>query len=193
MTVAIDIDGVLTDLKKYLYEEGSKFLNKEVVNPNGSDIDDIFDVPVEEKHRFWNALYHDYICNIPVRPKAAYVIDELKKRGFKILIVTARKFKEGRGFVDEEDFKCATIANLQKNGIHYDELHFVPRPKVDAVTELSIDVFIEDDSYNIECLIDVAQVIIMDAPYNKHITCPNTHRVSDWDEVLETILDITKK
>jgi len=61
MVFAVDIDGVLIDLKEFIYEEGKKFLKKEIVNPDGSDVESIFDVSIAERQRFWKAKYWDYI------------------------------------------------------------------------------------------------------------------------------------
>ena len=44
MRIGIDIDGVLTDIETFELENGSKYFNKSVVNPNGYGSQNIFKV-----------------------------------------------------------------------------------------------------------------------------------------------------
>ncbi len=193
MVFAVDIDGVLIDLKGFIYEEGKKFLKKEIVNPDGSDVESIFDVSIAERQRFWKVKYWDYIRHSKCRENAKETIDKLASLGIETIVVTARKFKEGRGFENEEELKKATEENLKENGIKFKKLYFEPRPKVDAISKYSIDYFIDDDPVNIIALSKYTKVLIMDNPYNKHLDRPNTVRVHNWNEVLDVFEKLKKK
>ena len=187
MTIALDIDGVITDVDAFKKEEGKIFFAKDVVNDSGDDIDTIFDVSREEKQRFWIEKYKDYIINAQARPSAAEITHKLAELGHRVIIVTARKFNEIYGFSSQKEFEESTRQNLIENGIHFEEIYFEPRPKIPAVEKYGIDFFIEDDPVNIEALAKHTKIIIMDTTYNRDIDAPNTYRAYCWNDIIDII------
>lgn len=187
MTIAVDIDGVLTDLDLFRKKEGSCFFKKEIMNPEGLDVDEIFEVSKEEKTAFWDANFLNYIKSFPYREEAKDVFAELHRLGHKILIVTARKYSPKYACKDEEEFKNLTKNILEARGIYYDEIYFVSWPKKCDSLDKKIAVFIEDDKANIAALAKDTNVIIMDAPYNRNIDIPYTYRAYNLIDALNII------
>ena len=61
MNIGIDIDGVLTDIEQWQLDFGSKAVfekyYKGIVNPEGYDIKEIFDVDKNLDNEFWRNIY----------------------------------------------------------------------------------------------------------------------------------------
>lgn len=190
MNIGIDIDGVFTDLEKFMRTEGEIFYGKKIANQNGSDLDSLFGVSKERKKDFWDAKYRDYILNYPFRPDANLVTHELKDDGHKLTIITVRKWHPEYGFKTPEDMTAATKKSLKRENIYYDDYLEAAPPKTDAALEHNIDVFIEDSGDNALALSKVTKVIIMDAAYNRHINGKNIYRAHDWDQIYDIISNL---
>ena len=71
MNIAFDIDGVLTDIEKFQLETGREYFkkkySKDIVNPNGAGIKEIFACSEREEYEFWrdNIIY--YASKYPMR------------------------------------------------------------------------------------------------------------------------------
>lgn len=192
MNIGIDIDGVLTDLDAYKKIRGKAFFKKEIVDPLGKDVDELFGVSREEKAQFWHDSFKDYITNPIVREGVSDATHQLHEAGYKIFIITARKIKEHKEIFTEKEYKRLTREFLDKNDIYYDELAFYPNPKIRAIKDKKIDIFIEDSVQNIEELSKHIKVIIFDSVYNRDIDLPNTKRVTSWSEIKDKIKDLQK-
>lgn len=184
MTIAFDIDGVLTDLEKYIKEEGREFFKKDIVDELGRDIDEIFGVSKSDKEAFWSAKSMDYIETYPLRDEASRVTHELHDLGYKVLIVTARKFNPScHRCKDDLEYRQITEKILVENGIYFDGLYFEPSPKVDAVSKYNIDVFVEDEVRNIVPLSKVTKVIILNSSYNRSCDSTTAYRVKSLNDI----------
>jgi uncharacterized HAD superfamily protein len=117
---------------------------------------------------------------IKVKPDVKEAIDELRKSGNKIYIITARR--------EVEDNAVATITKnmLENAGIAYDGIFIDIHHKSDKVKELNVDVFV-DDGY--ENCIDVkentsAKVYMMETPFNKGIQDSEILKIKSIQEIL---------
>lgn len=193
MNIGIDIDGVMTDVLAYIKEKGKIFLNKPIVNEEGFDIADIFDVSKEVEDEFWSEYYGDYIKNVQARENVGEITQKLKKEGNNIFVITSRYVKPDYGFNSEEEHYRITENFLEKNGIYYDELIYAKQPKVKEANEKKIDIFIDDSPTNIMALSKVTRVFIMDEPYNRRCYAKGAVRVRDWQEIYGEVQKIKEK
>ena len=64
MNIAFDIDGVLTNIEKYQLEVARAFYkkkyNRDIVNPEGFSVKEIYDVTDEEFMDFWSSHLLSY-------------------------------------------------------------------------------------------------------------------------------------
>ena len=94
MRIGIDIDGVLTDIERFMIDYNSKYCieNNLPVNLKLGEYDDMkmFNFDDEKVVDFWRKYIIDYFQNYPSRYFAAEVIRKLKDEGNEIYIITAR-------------------------------------------------------------------------------------------------------
>ena len=189
MRIGIDIDGVLTDIEQWQLDCGGKFfskLNKSVVNKDGYEITEIFNVSDELDSQFWNEYLYEYVTKEPSRKYASEVIKKLKDSGNEIYIITARYLTD-RNTEDGQRMKQIVIDWLKQQNIIYDEIIFAPEDKLQICLENNIDVMIEDKVANIEKISTRLPVICFHAGYNKHCKNDNIYRVYTWYDIYNLI------
>ena len=95
MKIGIDIDGVLTDEDKFMYDYGTKFCKERqlpmIIKPNLME-EAIFEWDEEISEQFWNTYLVEYVTRYPARQFAAEVIQKLKEK-HEIYIVTQNLFR----------------------------------------------------------------------------------------------------
>lgn len=189
MRIGIDIDGVLTDIEQWQLDCGGKFfskLNKSVVNKDGYEITEIFNVSDELDSQFWNEYLYEYVTKEPSRKYASEVIKKLKDSGNEIYIVTARYLTD-RNTEDGQRMRQIVIDWLEQENIVYDKIIFAPEDKLQICLENNIDVMIEDKVANIEKISTRLPVICFHAGYNKHCKNDNIYRVYTWYDIYNLI------
>ena len=192
MKIGIDIDGVLTDIEKWQLDVGSKFYlkyNKNIVNPNGYDSDEVFNATKEMDSEFWNSCLYDYAKNEPARKFANEVIDKLRDKDYKIYIITARDLTNRN---DELGREMREIVKewLKNNKINYDKIIFSPEDKFEICKENNIGIMIEDKVENINNISKIIPVICFNAGYNKMCSGKNIFRAYTWYDVYYQITNI---
>lgn len=189
MRIGIDIDGVLTDIEQWQLDCGGKFfskLNKSVVNKDGYEITEIFNVSDELDSQFWNEYLYEYVTKEPSRKYASEVIKKLKDSGNEIYIVTARYLTD-RNTEDGQRMRKIVIDWLEQQNIIYDKIVFAPEDKLQICLENNIDVMIEDKAANIEKISTKLPVICFHAGYNKQCKNDNIYRVYTWYDIYNLI------
>lgn len=189
MKIGIDIDGVLTDIEQWQLDCGGKFfskLNKSVVNKDGYEITEIFNVSDELDSQFWNEYLHEYVTKEPSRKYASEVIKKLKDSGNEIYIVTARYLTD-RNTEEGQRMRKIVIDWLEQENIVYDKIVFAPEDKLQICLENNIDVMIEDKVENIEKISTRLPVICFHAGYNKHCKNDNIYRAYTWYDIYNLI------
>ena len=189
MRIGIDIDGVLTDVEQWQLDCGGKFfskLNKSVVNKDGYEITEIFNVSDELDSQFWNEYLYEYVTKEPSRKYASEVIKKLKDSGNEIYIVTARYLTD-RNTEDGQRMRKIVIDWLEQENIVYDKIVFAPEDKLQICLENNIDVMIEDKVANIEKISTRLPVICFHAGYNKHCKNDNIYRTYTWYDIYNLI------
>lgn len=189
MRIGIDIDGVLTDIEQWQLDYGSKFYfekyNKQIINSEGYETTDIFQVDSKLDDEFWKEYFIDYSINVDVRKFASEVIRKLKQDGYEIYIITARgSFLSHSGNVMAyEENKKIVLEWLKKKEIEYDKIIFSPEDKLNICLENNIDVMIEDKVDNINKISTKIPVFCFHANYNKICNGDNIIRCYSWYDV----------
>lgn len=189
MRIGIDIDGVLTDFEQWQLDVGGKFFskfNKGVVNKDGYEITEIFNVSDDLDNQFWNEYLYEYVTKEPSRKYASEVIKKLKEDGNEIYIVTARYLTD-RNIEDGEKMRKIVVNWLAEQKIDYDEIIFSPEDKKENCKKYNIDIMIEDKVDNINKISSIIPVICFHAGYNKECKGKNIYRVYTWYDIYNLI------
>ena len=196
MKIGVDIDGVLINTLAFMREEGSKFVAKvqegKMQNPNAYETIKMFGWSKETDKKFWKENIFDYAKNSKILPDAKESIENIKKQGNEIIILTARMFSA------QLNNKGTRMRNtvkewLKKNQIEYDKILFAEKEKGEYCKEYGIDIMIEDCPENIRKLSKDIPVICYHWPYNEDVAGNNSIKCDDWKDVEEVILSYEKK
>lgn len=204
MNIGIDIDGVLTDVRKFTIEEGLKYCEEnqkgKLVNPDAYSSEDVFDWDEETDLDFWKKNIFKYAETNPVIDGAENNIKKLKADGHKLYIITARwlaspKTKKYFGQAEDITEKMRNTVKewLIKNDIVYDKIIFSEEDKSKYIIENNIDVMIEDSPNNLKELSKITKMICMDWGYNRDIENENIYRCYNWNEIYKKLAEISKE
>jgi len=192
MNIGIDTDGVLTDLYGFNYEIGTKVLEKELINPSGYNLKEMYGVK-----KSWE-LFHGLKCfftyskDWPPREQAPEMIQQLKNDGHRLCEITARKFvtmKNPLGWYS----KYLLMKWYGKYEMNFDEIIFcseknAPEEKLKGCMQTDCKIMIEDKPDVAELLAtNGIRILLFDAPYNRKVRGVNITRVYTWEEVYEKI------
>ena len=192
MNIGIDTDGVLTDLYGFNYEIGTKVLKKELINPSGYNLKEMYGVKKSWELFHGLKYFFSYSKNWPPREQAPEMIRQLKNDGHRLNEITARKFvtmKNPLGWYS----KYLLFKWYGKYGMKFDEIIFcseknAPEEKLKGCIQTGCKIMIEDKPDVAELLATKGiQILLFDAPYNKQVVGENIRRVFYWQEVYEII------
>lgn len=195
MIIGVDADGVLTDMQEFNFKCGSKYFKKEIVNPAGYNVREIFNVGKFAEIMYGLQYFPKYCKEHPPREYAAETLNRLKAEGHILHEITARKFVTYKGLVGKTSRRWFTQW-CEKNGFDFSSVTFCsektgPKDKYDACIRLGVEVMVDDRP---EIVMYLAKrgvpVIMMDAPYNKDVQHENVVRVHNWKEVYEKVREI---
>ena len=191
MNIGIDIDGVLTDIEKYILEYGSKLCIEEKwplkIKIGEYDEIKIFNWTEEQAEKFWNKYLVYYAKEYQPRIFAQQVITKLKEEGHHIFIITARD-ESGMPKKDYGKMQEYTKKWLDKNKIIYDKLIFAADDKkLEQCIENKIDIMIEDNPTNLQNISSQVPVIKFYCNYNKNIKNKNIITAYSWYHIYDII------
>lgn len=196
MRIGIDIDGVLTDIEQWQLDFGSKYMSEEkhmnIVNNEGYDLTEIYNVSKEYDTNYWNKYIMDYVENEPARKFCGEVIKKLKDEGNEIYIITAR-YLTAEATKEGENMRNIVKKWLKKYNIYYDNIIFSPEDKLEVCMENRIDLMIDDRVENVNQISTKIPVICFHAGYNKLCMGNNIYRCYSWYDIYETIRKISEK
>ena len=191
MNIGIDIDGVLTDIEKFMIDYGTKFCLEENLDLNIKKIDYselvTFNWTQEQADRFWERYFSGYVINEPHRKFAPEVINKLREQGNKICIITAR---DEYGLSEEYYGKMQQLTKewLINQNISYDKLIFArDEEKISQCLENNIDIMIEDSPRNINDISRKVKVIKYECKYNENVEGPNIITAYSWWHIYDLI------
>lgn len=198
MRIGIDIDGVLTDVERWQLDYGSKFYyeryQKEIVDFEGYDTNQIFNVDDKLDEEFWREYFKEYSLNVEARKFANEVIDKLKQEENEIYIITARGsfLSHSADVMSIEENQQIVLNWLKNNNINYDKIIFSPEDKLNICKENKIDLMIEDKVDNINKISKIIPVICFHAGYNKDCKNSNIIRCYSWYDIYIKITKLAK-
>ncbi len=204
MNIGIDIDGVLTDVRAFMIEKGTKYCKEtnkgSLVDPDSFSMRKMFDWDKETDTDFWKKNIFVYAKENPVIEGASKNIKKLKEAGYKIYIITARRIANTDENIDIDGVKDPKISMrntvkewLFKNDIIYDEIIFSGEDKAKHIIQNKIDIMIEASPKNLKSLSKLTKMICVDWPYNRDISNDNIYRCYNWWEIYETIRKISNQ
>lgn len=191
MKIGIDIDGVLTDEKRYVIDYGTKFFSENNISYKIRDDkfygQEIFGVTNEQYKKFLNDYIFYYSTNVSVRPFAKEIIEKLKQK-HEIYIITARDFTT---YENEYQIKMQEIVKkwLYDNGILYDEIIFSKNKDI-ICEEKEIDIMIEDSPENIMSISKNIPVLCYTQSYNININNKNVYKCYSWYDIYKKINEL---
>jgi len=191
MIIGIDIDNTLTDIEEELNEAAFKYakeLGKKVdfsedigedSKNNGNIYKEKFNFTYNELKYFLKDIQEEIINKAKPRSYTVEIIKDLRKKGNKIYIITAR---------DSEFHNDPYMLSknwLDKNDIEYDKLIVNAREKAPICKKEKVDLFIDDSLNN---CIDVSnegiRVIRISNSKEKH---GNIITLSNWQDIAKYI------
>lgn len=196
MRIGIDIDGVLTDMEKFLADYGSKYCieNNLPVNIKGIEYDEFktFNWTEEQGIKFWNEYIIYYATKYPARAFASEVIKKLKEEGHEIYITTARNdYGVPKEYIGK--MRGEIVAKwLEENEISYDKIIYTEGSKLPYVVGNYIELMIEDSPENIKEVSSKIPTFCYNCLYNKDVEGENITRVYSWYEIYDKIKEMFK-
>lgn len=191
MKIGIDIDGVLTDEKRYVIDYGTKFFSENnisyIVRDDRFYGQEIFDVTNEQYKKFLNDYIFYYSTNVSIRPFAKEIIEKLKQE-HEIYIITSRDFTT---YENENQIKMQEIVKkwLYDNGILYDEIIFSKNKDI-ICEKKEIDIMIEHSPENILSISKNIPVLCYAQSYNRNINNKNVYKCYSWYDIYKKINEL---
>lgn len=167
MKIGIDIDGTITDLHseilKYGLEYNEKILGKGIKNEDAYKISEIFNWRENECMNFKRYMQREILNIVKPRSDASEWINNIKKLGHEIYIITGRKMNEMNDTYNE------TLNWLRNNDIPFDKLIIEEKDKGKACKENNINIFVDDRLKHLEKAYNggVEKTYIFDNVYNR--------------------------
>lgn len=194
MRIGIDIDGVLTNISRYMLDYGSKYFFEKYKNLNINieswSLKDMFNVANDDDRNCYLSFVDKYATCEPARPFASEIIDKFKEEGNDIYIITARGAKN-EIYGSNKKMKEIVEKWLYDNKIKYDELIHSDN-KLEICKKYNIDIMIEDKYENIKTISKEIPVICFHENYNKNLKGKNIFRAYSWYDVYYKYLLIKK-
>ena len=187
MRIGIDIDDTISDTYEVYFAYAEKYviedLHRDGKINNDAEIHhhyikNMFNLTQKEEDDFWDKYYAKNLHKVKPLTLARETIEQLKKDGHEIVIITAR-WPEKNFDIREE-----TIKWLSDNNIKFDDIVLNAANKAVAAREKKIDLFIDDSFKNCE---DVSSAgittFLMDTRTNKGLEKENITRVYSWPDI----------
>lgn len=170
MKIGIDVDGVLTDFEWFLDFFAQKHFKEVKINPEEYSFTKRFHCNSKDEVKFYIKYLLWYVNKMQIREGAANAIQQMKKDGHTIYIITARIGANKKNLFGKY-MRFALQQWLEKNGVPYDDIFYVSTSnsaveKCEIARKLGVDYFIEDDPNNIFALSNICKVITLNADYN---------------------------
>lgn len=190
MKIGVDIDGVLTDIERFVVDYGSKFcVEKGIpikIKEGEYDEKDSFGWSEEQSLEFWNTYLEYYVTKYKTREFATEIIHKLRQEGHEIYIITARN---EWGLPPKSVGKMRQFVEkwLEDEKIEYDRLIYTEGSKLKYCVGNYIDVMIEDCPQNIIDISSKIKVLCYHCIYNHKVKGKNIERVYSWNEIYQKL------
>jgi len=184
MIIGIDVDDTMTNTSELLAEYAKKYFNsnnkiliKKILHPKKADTK-IFE--------FYCKYLPEMMMKYTLKENVKEVIDRLRLKGHKIIIITARGTTRG--------LKQAEITKkyFQKHKINVDKIIFEQKDKTDACLKYKIDIMVDDSTYVLESLKGTDTKPLLFVSINNKDFKNNFDNVSNWLELEKYIMNSNK-
>lgn len=155
MNIGIDIDDTLIKTREYQNIYWREFIKNYPHDKYTEDLPDninTFGDPYIDK--FWD-IYRESLFNSPFKENTSEILHQLKKDGFNLYIVTARRKEKYAGLEDK------IIKTFIENDIPYDGILTDAKDKGKCMEEHDISLLIDDEIYNCESAIKYGKKAIL--------------------------------
>ena len=162
MKIGVDIDGTITNLHNEIIKYGLQYndyiLGKGIKNENAYRISEIFDWEKDDYVKFKKYIQMEVLNIIKPRDDAVEYLNNIKKLGHEIYIITGRKSTEMRDTYNE------TLNWLKINNIPFDKFIIEEANKGKACLENNIDIFVDDSLKHLNRIYDagIKKIYIFD-------------------------------
>jgi uncharacterized HAD superfamily protein len=203
MRIGFDIDGTLTNFEKFVFDHAISYMQKNfgmaVVNNNGYDLDEVFDIENQLLSRgysaveastkakkilneFWEKYYPKYILE-PFRNGVKENINKLYEEGNEIFIISSRKK------ATENNFKGGFVRNSVKaqlllNNVKYHKMILLANDeeKLQAIEDNYIDIMVDDKPEMLKKVATFTDAVCINSLYNINHDLPSkVQRVDSYD------------
>lgn len=167
MRIGIDIDGTITNLHNEIIKYGLQYndyiLGKGIKNENAYRISEIFDWEKDDYVKLKKYIQMEVLNIIKPRDDVVEYLNNIKKLGHEIYIITGRKSTEMRDTYNE------TLNWLKTNNIPFDKFIIEESNKGKVCIENNIDIFVDDSLKHLNRVCDagVKKIYIFDNVYNR--------------------------
>lgn len=192
MKIGIDLDGVVLDTEKVFKNYAELYDIKELkrdstVKPNEIYIQDRYDWDEEEESNFLNKYLILGTKNANIMPGAKEVIEELRKDGHELIVITARG-------ADIEEMIDTAKELIEKSQLKFDKYYWKVSNKAEICKKENIDVMIDDNIYNCKKVADegIKTIYLRDSNI-KTIEHPNIKECYLWGEIYRYISNFKKE
>lgn len=192
MIIAVDADGVLTDMSSYCLKMGEKYLRRTASNPQAYSWEEMFETSFREIVCYGIRIFIKYCKECAPRENAQSVIARLNQEGHVLYEVTARKFVTMRNPLGAYS-RSMLLKWYEKHGFRFKQILFCSEQntaveKTESCLSIQAEIMIEDRPEVAKYLAENGiTVLLFDAPYNQEVSGERIVRVRSWDEVYEWI------
>lgn len=186
MNIGIDIDDTLIDTTKNFKNMIGKYDKTGEVEKH---IEVIMsgEIPTDNVKKFMNTYLLELTKTIKVKKDAVDVIKRLKKKGHKIIFITAR---DNEGCQGIEDF---TLEYLQKNNVVYDKIFLHSKDKAKVCLENDIDIMIDDSIKHCNDVSNTGITTFLFTSFVNREKKTSLKRVNNWKQIEKEIDKIEEK
>ena len=201
MNIGLDVDGVLVDTQTFQLREGKKYFGKKygisAKTPDMFEVMDVFECTKKQREAFWIRYIWKYCLKEPMTKDAARVVNQLRKEGHRVVIITSRVHTTERG-VTGKLFRWMVKHWLKKNHLTYDAILFSEEKgcgvdKLRVCEENDIDVMVDDSPENLYEVDKSKKVLCYDTAWNKECRDLDGCRVKDFGELYRKMQEINRE
>lgn len=185
MTIGLDIDDTITNSSDLIFTFVKKYFNTDDVNI----VREIIGGEIEgELLKFYDAHLGEMVANYTLKDNVKEVIERLRKKGHRVVIITARGYTKTKDSIIK-----ITKKYLQKHNIKVDKIVFNKLDKDIACVKNNIDIMIDDSVSTLEKIrAKNIKVLLYTSIGNKEVTT-NIDRVNNWLELEDYIDELNRK
>lgn len=134
MTIAVDLDDTVVNSVKTV---------KEIIerDPNISSYEEYLNFSEEEYIRFQRKYLNEVVSNSPLNPYCFYVLNEIKKLGHSLIVITARSNDY------RDDILSLTDEYIKRYNLPFDEVITCCTWKSETCIKKSVDLMLDDNKY----------------------------------------------